>query len=162
MQPPLPMSADHWQFALACAVAWLHEKVYTFNFKKSLSGDAAYVGITPQGMVSSIDGFLSEKEIVPGGTASELEQLRGKLLESITPAYQSGNTTAHRLWVAAHDDERTRLMNTTPEDVAAEAWKRVPSDLSSSQANWFVEGFCYRWAQEWFAFQISHLNSQPQ
>jgi hypothetical protein len=132
--------------------------VYDFSFQASLSGHAAYVGITPERMVANIDGFLSEREWVPGGTATELEELRKEFLETIAPAYEAGKSTAHNVWTATKtDEERNSLMYTPAEDVMADAWRRVPANLPSSQANWFVEGFCYNWAQEWFAYQVSRL-----
>ena len=160
MQETATRRADHWQFALACAVDWIKEQVYAFDFEASLSGHAAYVGITPEWLIANIDGFLSEKEVVPGGTMTELGQLRSALKESITPAYQTGVAAAQQEWRDAEDDEQRIEMNTPPEDVAVEARQRVPANWDASQANWFVEGYCFAWAQEWFAFMVAHLDDQ--
>ena len=148
----------HWQFALGCAMLWLREQVRAFDFHSSLSGHAAYVGTTPEQLISYIDGFLAERQFVPGGTATELGELRTELLESIAPAYEAGKTVAHSIWAATvNDDEREKLQTTPPENVMTDGWQHVPGELSTSQANWFVEGFCYNWAQEWFAFQLSRF-----
>ena len=150
--------ADHWQFALACAVKYMRQVIFEFDFHNSLSGHAVYVGITPELLSESIDGFLSERESVPGGTVTELEDLRKKLLEAVAPAYEAGRNTAHSAWaIATHDEEREKLLSTPPEDIMLDAWRHVPLELSSSQANWFVEGFCSTWAQEGFEWQVSKL-----
>ncbi|HEX8221555.1 MAG TPA: hypothetical protein VF914_20370 [Chloroflexia bacterium] len=160
MDEPVFKYADHWQWALACTVRFLEDVVFTFDFQEHMSrtGKHVCVEITPEKMIEAIDGFLSERETIPASRVTELEELRVRFLDTVTPAYEAGKSVAHQIWVAiTSDEERTKLMYTLPEDVIIKAWERVPQGLSSSQASWFVEGFCSTWAQEWFAFQVSKL-----
>jgi len=157
----VPKTSEHWQFALACAVEQIDTWVKAFDFQASLSGHAAYVGITPDIVIATIDGFLGERESIPGGTATNLEHLRKALVETITPAFEEGKMSAHNRWAAALDDEeRNELMYTPPEEVMSSAWASVPDGLSVSQANWFVEAFCCTWATEWFEWQVSNLEKR--
>lgn len=153
--------SDHWQFALACAVQFLQETAHAFDFHKSLSGHAAYVGITPEMMIGHIDAFLREVEWVPGGTATVLRELREVFIATIAPAYEMGKSTAHNLWQKAISaQEREDMAYTHPEEVMAYAWRYLPPGYSPCEANWFVEGFCYQWAHEWFEEQADKIRSE--
>jgi hypothetical protein len=133
------------------------EEVYRFDFHASLSGHAAYVGATPEYILSVVDGFLSEVEYVPGGTMADLKKLRTELIERIAPAYQAGKSAAHEIWAATTSDEERDWLGfaVSPDDTMAVAWQHVPNGLTLTQANWFVEGFCHNWGQEWFDYQVA-------
>lgn len=154
------VSFDLWNTLVGWIVPRLEEMSYDFDFHKSLSGHAAYVGIDIEYLVKTIDDILAKRASLPGGTVGQLEKMRQHLLAAITPAYASGKSAAKAIWdIAKSDEERSNLMNYygVPEDVMAEAWRRVPDRLDISQANWFVEGYCSNWAQLWFDYQISQL-----
>lgn len=147
------MSLPHWRFAFGAAYEALKRLIENFNFSEELSGHARYVGgPDPTELIAIIDGFLTERKSLPDGNISELERLRTTLEQKIVPAYRTGQWMASQRWVKSSPKERAELAELDADRVTSEAWNNMPDNMSSSEANWFVEGFCRADAGEWFTY----------
>src|SRR5689334_20986731 len=120
------LDSPHWIFALEAAFERMERLVQHFDFSKELSGHAAYVGLTPEYLLSVVGAFIDELGQLPGGSRSDLEKLRTDLEQFVAPSYQAGAETARNLW-ANHPqaNERKQLSDTPAEQVMVEAWECI-------------------------------------
>jgi hypothetical protein len=147
-----------WRFALGEAFQGVQRLVWHFDFAKERRG-ANYTGVPdPNELVQIINGFLTESDHLPDGDISELEKAKVALQGSIGRAYQSGQHASHQRWAQSAPEQQAQLSDLMPETVISAAWSQVPSGLSNSEANWFVEGFCRTW---WSVEYVTYVRGTP-
>ena len=140
----LDPQSTHWQFAAGNAFAALETQVRQFNFAR-YANSHTYSGLNPQEYIDIIDGFLAEDEnVVPGGNRTSLQELRELLVHHILAAYDAGVHSAVATWTSSTTAERS-MPNC---DLHALACRLSP--FSELKAEWFIEGFCYSYAQTEF------------
>lgn len=144
--------SPHWSFAMGYAFEALERLIWNFKFEDELSGHARYVGIDPGELAIIIDGFLREREYVPGGNLRHLEELRNDIQQKIVPAYRAGKVAAQRRWHDSSAEEKAKFEELDLTTVTEEARKQAPPGLSESAGNWFVEAYCRTMAMEWFYY----------
>lgn len=145
----------HWRFALGATFARLEQLTWEFDVVAE-TGKHAYAGVpSPNTLVLIIDGFLSEPERLMGGNIGRLYRMRAYLQQQLEPIYQAGQQQAQQHWRDASLPQCHQFLTYTPEDIRGVAWRAVPADTHPTEANWFVEGFCYAWACEYGPFILS-------
>lgn len=135
----------HWKFALRTTFTRLEQLILRFDVVAE-TGAKGYTGVPlPDELLTIIDGFLSEQEQLVEGDVRRLQQMRDYLQKHLVPIYHAGRQLAQNQWHDALPEQRRYLADLTLKDVRRTAWSSVPTHAGSTEANWFVEGFCYTW-----------------
>ena len=137
--------ARHWNFAFGQALFGLERLVSYFDFTAE-RGIRNFAGVpTPDDLISIIDGFLSERELLLGGDVTRLEQARARIVQAIAPAFSAGEDAARQRWANASPSDRAQIAALDRSEVSAEAFNMTVGVFSPPEADWFVQGFCRRW-----------------
>lgn len=142
----------HWQFALGTTLGRLETLVWGFDSDIESNGHAFSGVPAPEELITIIDGFSGETDIMFQGTITQLNKMRQYLIEVLAPAYQDGLNSAQLRWHQASTEERAALAEFDFPDFRNDAKKQIPQDAKPSQANWFVEGYCRQWRVEWMEY----------
>lgn len=147
----------HWNFALAVAIFRLEELVWSFDVMKE-TGDMGYSSVpAPEDLLRIANSFLNEPQYLHNNDQVRLRHIADYLNEHLLKVYLLGQERAHSYWTGVDTNERNSLLAFSVSEVRSEAINELPEDLSLSEQNWFIEGFCRSWWQvEYIAYISRH------
>lgn len=143
-----------WRFALGVTFARLEQLVWKFDVGVE-TGEKGYANVpTPNELTTIIAGFLEQKDQLLLGDVTRLEKMQLYSKDYLAPVYQNGQQHSQQQWTTAKPSLRYQLQNLSPSEVRERAWNIVPREVSPTEANWCVEGFCRRW---WEIDYVEHI-----
>ena len=150
----------HWHFALDSTIRRLEDLVWHFDADIEAKGYGYACVLEPDELISVIDSFMAEPALFQEGDLVNLRGLRQQLDQYLAPMFKAGQASALQCWTNATPDQHDQLAEYKFADFRREAKVHMPANASRSEQNWFIEGFCRSWQDQWTQYMASRFGSR--
>lgn len=138
----------HWKFAFYVSLAYLQQLVWEFENIAS-KYKFLYVDVTkPAELISVIQGFLAETDLVNSSEANLLVRMLKTIEDNIEPSYRAGQLAANRLWAESDPETKRVLASLTDEQLRKQAQLQFQEHKDFADKTWFTEGFTGQCGEE--------------